>query len=91
MSENIKKQLIYSVITGEIYEIESDELKNMDSYQIPLRKRPHHSCKACYGRMHEGFNETLKAYVPCSKCAHKCVDYSLMRNEEINIETIKNA
>jgi hypothetical protein len=85
------KQLIFSLITGEIYTIESDEMKNMDRYQIPLHKRPPQSCKVCYGRMHGGFNKTLKIYMPCSKCASKCVDYSILKSENIEIETTKNA
>jgi len=90
MSE-IKKQLMFSLITGDIYEIESDELKNMDKYQIPLCKRPSSSCKSCYGRLHEGYNQTIKVYMPCHKCMKKCADFTLLKNENINIETIKNA
>ena len=84
-------QLMYSLVTGEIYTIESDELKNMDKYQVPLLKRPPQSCKRCYGRMHEGFNITLKVYMPCSKCASKCIDFKTMKNEVLDIETVKNA
>ena len=84
------RQLMYSLITGEIYTIEPDELKNMDQYQIPLIKRPHHSCKVCYGRLHKGYNEVLKVYMPCHKCMHKCVDMSAIKKEDANPETVKN-
>lgn len=85
------KQLMFSLLTGDIYTIESDELKVADRYQIPLVKRPHPSCKKCYGRMYSSFNETLKIYTLCSKCVSKCVDFNAMKNENIEIETIKNA
>jgi len=85
------KQLMFSMITGDIYNIESDELKNMDKYQIPLIKRPKSSCTACYGRMHDSYNEDLKIYHLCRKCTSKCVDFKQMRSETIDVETIRNA
>lgn len=82
--------LMFSLITGDIYTIESDELKNMDKYQIPLKKRPPSSCKQCYGRMYTGYNSTLKVYQFCHKCANTCIDFKVM-NDDLEIETIKNA
>jgi len=91
MSENIKRQLMFSLITGDIYEIESDEYKNMDRYQIPLTKRPSSSCKKCHGRMYSGKSLTLGIYVPCSRCMNKCIDHALLNMDNLEIETIKHA
>ncbi|MFA5754051.1 MAG: hypothetical protein WC905_01665 [Patescibacteria group bacterium] len=88
--KNITRQLMFSMITGDIYEIESDELKNMDKYQIPLIKRPSRSCVKCYGRMYSDFNKQLKIYTPCSKCVNRCVDFGKYQ-EDVEIETTKNA
>lgn len=82
---------MFSMITGDIYTIESDELKNMDKYQIPLLKRPSSSCKKCYGRMYSGFLPNQKLYQPCQKCANTCVDFTKLANEVIETETVKNA
>ena len=92
MSENTTpaRQIMFSMITGDIYEIEADELKNMDKYQIPLKMRPSGSCRKCYGRMYSDFNRTLKIYTPCSKCVNRCVDFDKYK-EEVEIETAKNA
>lgn len=85
-----RRQLMFSLITGDIYEIEFDEIKNMDRYQIPLIKHPKQSCTACYGRMYSGYNDDLKIYVLCNKCMNNCIDFKLMRGETIDIETIKH-
>ena len=85
------KQLMFSLITGDIYTIESDELKNMDKYQIPLKQRPSESCNKCFGRLYTGYNTTIKIYTLCPKCTTKCVDFNLLKSEEFEIETIKNA
>lgn len=84
-------QYMFSLITGDIYKIEADELKNMDNYQIPLAKLPKSSCRRCFGRMHIGFNEKIKVYALCPKCTSRCVDFKLLKDENIKIETIKNA
>lgn len=87
---NDNKQLMFSLVTGEIYTIEPDELKNMDKYQIPLIKRPSR-CKTCYDRFYVGFNTTLKVYSLCARCVTRCVDFTKLPSQEFNIETIKNA
>lgn len=86
----IRRVLIFSLVSGDIYEIESDELKNLDQYQIPLKKRPKQNCKKCYGRLYIGYNKTIQIYQPCPSCVQRCVDFDLMKGEEeIEIKTIK--
>jgi hypothetical protein len=84
------KQLLFSLITGDIYQIEVDEMKNMDKYQIPLTKRPSTSCKKCYGRFHIGYNTVVKVYRLCPKCIPSCVDFNLLASETFEIETAKH-
>ena len=91
MRENTKKQIMFSLITGDMYEIEADEYKNMDKYQVPLVKYPSQSCKKCHGRMYSGRNLTLNIYVPCSRCMNKCIDHNLLKTDNIEVETIKHA
>lgn len=85
------KQLYFSLLSGEMYYVEKDEIKNLDKYQIPLKKKPKSSCNKCYGRMYIGFNLTLKIYEICRKCAHSCIDFSFVENKsiDIDVETMK--
>ena len=88
MSNEADKILIFSMVSGEIYPIERDELNNTDQYQIPLLKKPS-SCKKCYGRFYVGYNLTTQYYTPCSKCARKCVDYESLATKALEIEKSK--
>lgn len=81
-----KLKLFFSLLSGDIYQIESDEVKNLDDYQIPLLQRPNTSCKKCYGRLYHMYNTTTKIYQPCPRCARKCFDFKSMKTE-IKIET----
>jgi len=90
MSDEKKElKLFYSLISGEIYSVESDEVKNLDRYQIPLLKRPNSNCKKCYDRMYIGLDIHKDIYVICQKCAKKYVDFDNMPDEEIVVETPK--
>jgi len=87
--ETGENKLIFSLVTGDIYEIEVDELKNLDKHQLPLVKRPPRSCKKCYGRMYWGFNTVTQIYDLCPKCKNKCIDFRHITTDEIDIETLK--
>jgi hypothetical protein len=73
MSDNTK-QLMFSLITGEIYTILSDELKVMDEYQVPLKQKPQSNCSKCYGRLYIGKDHIHQLYIMCPKCSIKCID-----------------
>lgn len=87
----MNKQLMFSLLTGDMYEIEKDEYNNMDKYQLPLTNKPSPSCKKCYGRMYTGKHLSLNIYIPCSRCMNKCIDHDLLKTDNLEIETIKNA
>ena len=72
-------QLIFSLVSGEIFEIEEDELKNLQAYQIPIIRRPKESCRGCYGRGHKGFNTKSKLYLLCAKCMKSCIDFEKLQ------------
>jgi len=78
--KNLK--LMFSLVTGQTYTVEEDEVKNLDEYQIPLKKPFPKHCKACFGRGYIGHRcvITPEGTKPtehlsfCMKCLHKCVD-----------------
>lgn len=86
MKDNLK--LYFSLISGELFYIEEDEIKNMDETQIPLKKKPNSSCNKCYGRFHVGFHTQGKYYIPCPKCLRKCADFDLIK-DDITVEAPK--
>jgi RNA processing factor Prp31 len=87
--EKQELKLFYSLISGEIYTVEADEVDNLDQYQIPLLQRPKDNCKKCYGRMYIGRDVHKDIYIICHKCAKKCVDFDNMKDDEIVVETPK--
>lgn len=64
--------LYYSLFSGLIYDVLPEEIKILDEGQVPLKKRPHPSCKGCYGR---GFttNDKERGIYPLCKCMKKCI------------------
>jgi len=80
-------KLYFSLISGEIYYIGADEVKNLDSAQIPLIKKPNSSCKKCYGRLYLYRDRGGKYYIPCPSCFRKCVDWDTFKNDDVVIDT----
>jgi len=74
--------LVMSLMSGEIYEIEADEVKNLEPYQLPLKKRPKSNCRTCYGRGWIGKNISVGIYQWCPHCFRKCIDYSKINTTE---------
>ena len=73
-------------MSGKIYEVEEDEIKNLDDYQIPLNSKPKPNCK-CYGRGYKLYNRTQQYYQPCPQCIRKKVfDLDKMKRD---VETKK--
>jgi hypothetical protein len=80
-------KLYFSLISGEIYYIGEDEIRNLDSAQIPLTKKPNSSCKKCYGRLYIYHDQRGKYYTPCPSCFRKCVDWNVLKSDNIDINT----
>jgi hypothetical protein len=78
--------LYFSLITGDIYKVEDDEIKHLDKYQIPLKKRPSNSCKKCFGRFYWGKDLKTGIHVPCPKCMSSCIDWNKIKEGEIGID-----
>lgn len=80
MTDTLQNTWVFSLITGEIYSIQNDEVKNLDEYQVPLKRLPKPSCSACYGRLHKGFFLKHKLYKLCNKCGPKCIDLEKLKS-----------
>jgi len=80
-------KLFFSLVSGEMYYVEPDEVANLDKSQVPLIKKPSQSCKKCYGRFYTMYETKKKYYMPCPKCMKKCVDWESMKAEEAIVET----
>lgn len=68
------KRICFSLITGNIFQINEDEIKSLDINQLLLINRPKNNCKKCFGRFHVGKNLTSGFYTICPKCAIRCID-----------------
>lgn len=66
--------LYFNLISSDLYYIESDEIKNLDKYQIPLIKKPKTSCRHCFGRGSEGKDIKTNLYKPC-RCMKFCINF----------------
>lgn len=81
-SENKIKKWCFSLITGEIFQIEDADIAVLFNYQIPLIKRPSGSCNKCYGRGY--FGKRGDYYMPCS-CLGRFIDHKNFKGSEINL------
>ena len=79
--ENLK--LYFSLISGDMYYIGEDEVKNLDKAQIPLKEKPKQSCKKCYGRFYVMRDVKREYYVPCPKCLKKYADMDAMKEDPV--------
>ena len=80
-------KLFFSLITGNLYYVEADEVNNLDQAQLPLKQKPNSSCKKCYGRFYEGRDVIKNYYIPCSKCSQKCIDYDALKDKDIVVHS----
>jgi len=81
----MKKEFKYyfSLVTGRVEQILPEEVKILETYQIPLKKKPHHSCKHCYGRGYSSFDRYNNAYIPC-RCIKRCMDKEVTETTQIS-------
>lgn len=64
---------IFNVYSGSVFELQEEELKNLQEGEIPLEKAPKKSCKKCYGRGYTGKDKLKFIFQPCSQCIEKNV------------------
>jgi len=84
-------KMFFNLLSGDIYYLEADEVDNVDMYQIPLIKKPKSSCKHCYGRFYIGYISSKKHYAICPKCKNTCIDWAALKDNYIEVDTIKTA
>jgi len=70
----IEKLIVLSLVSGEVYEIEADEIKTLELYHAILKEYPKSNCSQCHGRGIIGLNVANNFYEPCMKCLRKCLD-----------------
>jgi len=92
MKNNLK--LYFSLVSGDMFYVNEDEVKNLDESHIPLKQKPSSSCKSCYGRFYIGrdvkYNGSVWQkghYIPCPKCMRKCVDWEQLKSKDVTVET----
>ena len=73
-----EKVIYLSLLSGDLYTVDSDETDNLDDFQVPLSEYPDKSCKKCYGRGYIGYNREQRVYQLC-KCAAKRIDRSRVK------------
>lgn len=84
--ENKELKVYISLVSGDVYYIEPDEVKNLDQFQIPLVSKPKF-CKKCYGRGYIGTISGGSMKVLC-RCIMKFIDYSALK-KDVNLPDIK--
>lgn len=62
-------------MSGEIYEVDEADIKNIDGFQIPLKERPR-SCRKCHGYFYIHYSLSQKCYIICPRCAKKYIDFA---------------
>ncbi len=82
ITPGIQNKLFFSLISGELYKVQEDEVKNLDNFQIPLVKPPLSHCRKCYGRMHIGFNDTHQRFEICHRCGRACIDFKAIEESK---------
>ena len=80
-----EKRYYFSLATGEIYQIEKEDIPVLFEYQIPLLKRPSSSCKGCYGRGSVGQDSVKKFFHPC-KCLEKVIDNENFKKNHVQYQ-----
>ena len=81
------KLYAFSVITGQIFDIDEDDIKTLFNYQIPITEKSNPSCKRCFGRGYTGIDTNTKFHYMCS-----CTSKNIMKGynaSEIVISTPK--
>jgi hypothetical protein len=74
-----------SVVTGQVFPIEEEDVKTLYNYQIPLKKIPSHNCKKCYGRGYIGTDPKNGLHYLCN-CIGKCIMDGYDPTKQLQIE-----
>lgn len=64
------KLYAFSIITGQVFSIQQDDLSLLYSYQIPLTDKPKTGCSKCYGRGYSAIDSKTKFHIMCN-CTSK--------------------
>lgn len=67
----MNKLYAISIVTGETFTIQEDDVNTLFKYQMPLKSLPKSSCKHCYGRGWTSIDGVSGLHNLC-KCVDKC-------------------
>jgi hypothetical protein len=82
--------LIFNAYSGELYQLQETELRNILEGEIPLSKKPNSSCHRCHGRATIGFDKNRKIYQICPKCVYKHIHPNHTNSINFNYINIAN-
>ena len=86
----MKKLYAFSIITGQVFEIQEEDLKVLYNYQIPVTDLPKTNCKKCFGRGYQAKDVKTQFYFMCpclQKHLLKGVDFSNLVVKMPRLET----
>jgi hypothetical protein len=62
---------VFSLFSGELYEVSDAEVAQLDAFQLVLKDKPKESCSSCRGKFRTTFYITEKRWNFCKRCARK--------------------
>ena len=62
---------IFNVYSGQAFNLQDEELVNLQEGEIPLERSPKSSCKKCYGRCYTGKDKERNIFQPCPQCVER--------------------
>lgn len=76
-----KTVLFFSAFSGTFYHLPESDINLLGLGQLPLKKRPKHNCKKCFGRGYTGRDTNTLFYVTCS-CLQKELNLDILKQIE---------
>lgn len=79
-----------SIHSGICYEVQEEDVCNLDNGQIPLTEFPEPSCDHCYGKGHTNKDAKTGVYVLC-RCLLKKTKIDLTKYfiDDVKLHTVK--
>lgn len=74
---------VFSLFSGELYQVDESQIKKLDAFQIPLKDKPSEKCSKCRGLFRTNYYATGKRWEFCKSCGKKLIDYTILTNRII--------
>jgi hypothetical protein len=69
-----EKLYAFSIVTGQVFDIEQEDIETLYTYQVPLKQKPKANCKKCYGRGYVDRTSQTKMYNMCPCLSTRIAD-----------------